>query len=75
MKTFLPSKDPLITYITKSSSLKKIHLISNQIPKLLLTGNIQTTINSLSTNSMNINALIKKSNISCVEIFVLEIII
>ncbi len=62
MKTFLPSKDPLITYITKSSSLKKIHLISNQIPKLLLTGNIQTTINSLSTNSLNINALIKKSN-------------
>jgi hypothetical protein len=47
MKTFLPSKDPLKKYITKSRSLHKLENIASELPKLLLTGKVQITIDGL----------------------------
>lgn len=63
MKTFLPNKDPLKKYITQSRSLQKLEHIASELPKLLLTGKVQTTINGLSKNALSIKPLLKKNNI------------
>ena len=47
MKSFLPKQDPLKNYITKSRSLSKLEEITSELPKLLLTGNVQALIDSL----------------------------
>ena len=44
MKSFLPKQDPLKNYVTKSRSLNKLEEIASELPKLLLTGNVQTLI-------------------------------
>jgi hypothetical protein len=44
MKSFLPKQDPLRNYITQSRSLSKLEEIASELPKLLLTGNVQTLI-------------------------------
>ena len=63
MKTFLPSKDPLNEYITSSKSLDRLADIADQLPKLLLTSKIQKNINSLKTNDLSVDLLIKNKNI------------
>ena len=63
MKTFLPSKDPLKEYKTSSKSLERLADIADQLPKLLLTNNIQKNINSLKTNDLSVDLLIKNKNI------------
>lgn len=63
MKTFLPNKDPLKKYITQSRSLQKLEHIASELPKLLLTGKVQTTINGLSKNALSIKPLLKTNNI------------
>ena len=62
MQTFLPKQDPLKNYITQARSLKKLEHISSELPKLLLTGNVQNTIDALSKNALSIKPLLKKSN-------------
>ena len=62
MKTFLPKQDPLKNYITKSRSLTKLEEIASELPKLLLTGNVQTLIDSLPKNALSINAILKNKN-------------
>ena len=59
---FLPKKDPLSEYKSSSRSLKKIADIASQIPKLLLTGTVQSTINKLKPNDLSVNNLIKSEN-------------
>ena len=59
---FLPKKDPLSEYKSPSRSLKKIADIASQIPKLLLTGTVQSTINKLKPNDLSVNNLIKSKN-------------
>ena len=63
MKTFLPSKDPLNEYKTSSKSLGRLADIADQLPKLLLTSKIQKNINSLKTNDLSVDLLIKNKNI------------
>jgi indoleamine 2,3-dioxygenase len=63
MKTFLPYKDPLKEYKTSSTSLDRLADIADQLPKLLLTNNVQKNINSLDTNDLSVSLLIKNKNI------------
>ena len=63
MKTFLPNKDPLKKYITQSRSLQKLKHIASELPKLLLTGKVQTAIDGLSKNALSIKPLLKTNNI------------
>ena len=60
---FLPKIDPLVNYKTKSKSLERITEIANQLPKLLLTGRVQKTINNLKTNDLSVMSLIKNNDI------------
>ena len=60
---FLPKKDPLPNYKSSSKSLDKIFEIANQLPKLLLTGRVQQTIDNLKANDLSLNNLIKKHDI------------
>ena len=62
MKSFLPKQDPLKNYITKSRSLSKLEEIASELPKLLLTGNVQTLIDSLPINALSINPILKNKN-------------
>ena len=59
---FLPDKDPLSTYKCPSKSLVRISDIASQLPKLLLTGTVQSTINKLKPNDLSVNNLIKSNN-------------
>ena len=63
MKTFLPNKDPLKKYITKSRSLQNLENISSELPKLLLTGKVQTTIDGLQVNDLSIKPLLKNKDL------------
>ena len=63
MKTFLPNKDPLKKYITKSRSLQKLENIASELPKLLLTGKVQETIDDLKINALSIKPLLKKKDL------------
>jgi hypothetical protein len=60
MHSFLPKKDPLIKYISSADSLKRLEDISNQLPKLLLTGKTQSLIDNLKPNDLSINKILKK---------------
>jgi indoleamine 2,3-dioxygenase len=59
MHTFLNKKPPLRSFITKKKSLLNISQIASELPKLLLTGKVQSRINNLSKNSFSVNYLIK----------------
>ena len=50
MNRFLGKKEPLKVYKTKSKSLKKISAIASQLPKLLLTNQVQNSIDALGKN-------------------------
>ena len=63
MHTFLPSKDPLIKYKTTSKSLNLISEISEQLPKLLLTGSVQNTINKLKNNDLSVDKVIANNDL------------
>jgi indoleamine 2,3-dioxygenase len=58
---FLPDKDPLQAYKSSSRSLTRISDIASQLPKLLLTGTIQKTIDNLKTNDLSVNSLIRSN--------------
>ena len=62
MKTFLPYKDPLKNYITKTKSLNRLANIADQLPKLLLTGGVQKNIKSLKANDLSVNSVVKNNN-------------
>ena len=59
MHTFLPKKPPINSYNTRSKSLDLLQNIASQLPKLLLTNKVQSTINKLKTNSLSVDVLIK----------------
>jgi len=60
---FLPKKDPLTNYKSTSKSLDRIFDIANQLPKLLLTGRVQQTIDKLNVNDLSLSHLIKNNDI------------
>jgi indoleamine 2,3-dioxygenase len=73
MNTFLPSKDPLIKYITTSKSLNLISEISEQLPKLLLTGSVQNTINKLKNNDLSVDKVIANNDLREIRLAMVHI--
>ena len=59
MHSFLPIKPPLRYFNTKKKSLSNISEVASELPKLLLTGKVQSRINSLAKNSFSVDYLIK----------------
>ena len=62
MHTFLSKTPPLRNYITKKKSLLNITEIANELPKLLLTNNVQNKINKLKVNELSIDILLKNKS-------------
>ena len=50
MYRFLGKKEPLKIYKTQSKSLQKISAVASHLPKLLLTNQVQKTIDALNKN-------------------------
>ena len=59
MHTFLPKKPPINSYNTRSKSLDLLQNIAAQLPKLLLTNQVQSKINKLKKNDLSVDILIK----------------
>ena len=62
MHTFLSKTPPLRNYISKKKSLLNITEIANELPKLLLTNNVQNKINKLKVNELSIDILLKNKS-------------
>ena len=73
MHTFLPSKDPLIKYKTTSKSLNLISEISEQLPKLLLTGSVQNTINKFKNNDLSVDKVIANNDLREIRLAMVHI--
>ena len=58
MQGFLPKKMPARTFSVQSESCARIEEICNNLPKLLLTGNVQSAVNKLSKKDLSINELL-----------------
>ena len=62
MHTFLSKTPPLRDYISKKKSLLNIAEIANELPKLLLTNNVQNKINKLKVNELSVDILLKNKS-------------
>lgn len=62
MHTFLPKNPPLKNYASNCKSLKKISFIANELPKLLLTNSVQSTVVGLNKNSLSVAKLIQNKS-------------
>ena len=62
MHTFFPKTPPIRYYKTKSKSLLNLTNIASELPKLLLTNKVQTTINNLKKDDFSVDLLINKEN-------------
>ena len=62
MHTFLPKNPPLKNYISHYKSLKKISFIANELPKLLLTNSVQSTIDGLNKHSLSVAKLVQNKS-------------
>ena len=58
MQGFLPQKVPSKSYSVESDSCDRIQEIASNLPKLLLTGKVQSTINKLSPKDLSIDDLL-----------------
>ena len=54
MKGFLPKEPPLREYQKSSPSLDRLQEIAHNLPKLLLTSQVQPTVESLTKNETGI---------------------
>jgi indoleamine 2,3-dioxygenase len=61
MNGFLGQNDPLKTFSTNSSSLSRLENIAREIPKLLLTGSLQNSLKTLSSNDLCIDEVLDDS--------------
>ena len=62
MHTFLSKTPPLRDYISKKKSLLNITEIANELPKLLLTNNVQNKINKLKVNELSVDILLENKS-------------
>ena len=62
MHTFLTKTPPLRSYILKKKSLLNITEIANELPKLILTNNIENKINKLKVNELSVDILLKNKS-------------
>ena len=60
MQGFLPQKVPSKSYSVQSESCDRIQEIASNLPKLLLTGKVQSAINKLSPKDLSIDDLLIK---------------
>ncbi|MDA9068955.1 indoleamine 2,3-dioxygenase [Gammaproteobacteria bacterium] len=58
MQGFLPQKVPSKSYSVQSESCNRIQEIASNLPKLLLTGKVQSAINKLSPKDLSIDDLL-----------------
>ena len=58
MQGFLPQKVPSKSYSVRSESCDRIQEIASNLPKLLLTGKVQSAINKLSPKDLSIDDLL-----------------
>ena len=58
MQGFLPQKVPSKSYSVQSESCDRMQEIASNLPKLLLTGKVQSTINKLSLKDLSIDNLL-----------------
>jgi len=63
MISFIPKQDPLIKYKTKTKSLERLQALASHLPKLLLTGTVQKTINTLKVDDLSVDKVIKANDI------------
>ena len=61
MRGFLPEINPLMEYSIPSSSLDRLQAIAGNLPKLLLTGRVPTTLESLQHDDLSIDELVAKN--------------
>ncbi len=62
MHTFFPKTPPIRYYKTKSKPLLNLTNIASELPKLLLTNKVQTTINNLKKDDFSVDLLINKES-------------
>ena len=70
---FLPIKEPLTEYKSKAKSLSRITNISHQLPKLLLTGKVQKTIDQLKNNVLSVSVLLKQNDVREIKLAMSQI--
>jgi indoleamine 2,3-dioxygenase len=69
MHTFLPKTPPIKTYSDSPSvSLLRLEEIAGNLPKLLLTGKVQSLINSLNEDDLSVNELFIESRIKNIRL-------
>ena len=61
MRGFLPEINPLMEYSIPSHSLDRLQAIAGNLPKLLLTGRVPTTLESLQHDDLSIDELVAKN--------------
>ena len=67
--SFLPNIPPIKTYSdSPSESLLRLEEIAGNLPKLLLTGKVQSLINSLGKNDLSVNDLFIESRIKNIRL-------
>ena len=67
--SFLPTTPPAQTYSKYSSkSLDRLQDIASNLPKLLLTGTVQSTIDSLSVKDLSVNELFIEKRIKNIKL-------
>ena len=67
--TFLPKTPPIKTYSeSPSESLLRLEEIAGNLPKLLLTGKVQSLINSLNEDDLSVNELFIESRIKNIRL-------
>ena len=67
--SFLPTTPPAQTYSKYSSkSLDRLQDIASNLPKLLLTGTVQSTIDSLSAKDLSVNELFIENRIKNIKL-------
>ena len=61
MRGFLPEINPLREYSIPSPSLDRLQAIADNLPKLLLTGKVPSTLESLQHDDLSIDELVAKN--------------
>ena len=62
MKGFLPKEPPLREYQKSSPSLDRLQEIAHNLPKLLLTSQVQPTVESLTKNDLSIQEILDSNS-------------
>ena len=65
MKGFFPKEPPLREYQKSSPSLDRLQEIAHNLPKLLLTSQVQPTVESLTKNDLSIQEILDSNSESC----------